>query len=80
MHTPVVILRAGIAGWFVARDAPNFSMIQMLVLLVLMAAMIAAGIFWALLRDRFAARGDPPDDRDAGAIGPRRSRRTPNEG
>jgi hypothetical protein len=49
---------AGIAGWFVPRDAPNFSMIQVLVLLVLMAAAMALAITWAILRDRTAAEGN----------------------
>jgi hypothetical protein len=49
---------AAIAGWFVPRDAPNFSMIQMLVLLILMAATMAVAITWALLRDRSAGKGN----------------------
>jgi len=57
----LMISAAGIAGWFVARDAPNFSIIQMLVLLVLMAVVIAAATSWTLLWDRGEAKDDPPD-------------------
>ena len=56
----LLISAAGIAGWFIARDAPNFSTIEMLVFLVLMAAVIAAAVFGALLRDKIGAKSNPP--------------------
>ena len=56
----LLVSAAGIAGWFIARDAPNFSVIQMLVFLVLMAAVIAAAISGGLLRDRFGSKSNPP--------------------
>ena len=48
----LMICAAGIAAWFVARDAPNFSIVQALVLLVLMAILLVVAIVWMLLRDR----------------------------
>ncbi len=54
----LMICAAGIAGWFVARDAPNFSLVQLSVLLVLMAIVIAAATSLALL-DRGRAKDDP---------------------
>ena len=48
----LMICAAAIAAWFVARDAPNFTIVQALVLLVLMAVLLVVAIIWMLLRDR----------------------------
>ena len=48
----LMVLAAAIAAWFVARDAPNFSMVQALVLLLLMLVLLFAAVFWATLRDK----------------------------
>jgi len=49
----IMTVSAGIVGWFVSRDAANFSVLQLAVLLLLMAALIGVAPFWAVLADRF---------------------------
>ena len=41
-----------IAGWFVARDAPNFTFIQMVITLILIVAGVAVLAFWPKLFKR----------------------------
>jgi hypothetical protein len=48
----IMTVSAGIVGWFVSRDAANFSVLQLAMLLLLMAALIAIAAFWAVLGDR----------------------------
>jgi hypothetical protein len=48
----IMTVSAGIVGWFVSRDAANFSVLQLAMLLLLMAALIAIAAFWAVLADR----------------------------
>ena len=48
----LMVLAAAIAAWFVARDAANFSMVQALVLLILMAILLLVAVFWAVLRGK----------------------------
>ena len=43
---PVLFIAAAIASWFVAEDLANFSVIQMTVALVLIAAVITVAVFW----------------------------------
>jgi hypothetical protein len=52
-----MFLSAAIAAFFVARDAPNFTVIQMVVGLFLIVALIAIGAFWETLTDRFDRKG-----------------------
>jgi hypothetical protein len=52
---PILLLAAVIAGWFVAEEAPNFGVVQMVVAVVLIAALVGIAAFWEALRDR--ARG-----------------------
>ncbi|HVX37408.1 MAG TPA: hypothetical protein VHC71_14430 [Hyphomicrobium sp.] len=54
---PIMFLSAAIAAFFVARDAPNFTVIQMVVGLFLIVAFIAIGAFWETLTDRFDRKG-----------------------
>jgi hypothetical protein len=49
---PIMIVAAVIAGWFVARDAVNFSIIQMVVVLLLVAALAAVAAVLETLADR----------------------------
>ncbi|HEY7386690.1 MAG TPA: hypothetical protein VH743_23760 [Beijerinckiaceae bacterium] len=46
-----VALAAGglVAGWFVARDAPNFSVIQGIAAMLIIAAVVAAAALWPAL-------------------------------
>lgn len=48
---PVMFFAAIIAGWFVARDAVNFNIIQMVVALFLITAIVAIAAFWETLSD-----------------------------
>jgi hypothetical protein len=49
-----VALAAGglVAGWFVARDAPNFNVIQGIAAMLIIAAVVAAAALWPALRRR----------------------------
>ena len=47
-----MVIAAVIAGWFVARDAVNFSIIQMVVGLLLITALVAVAACWELIADR----------------------------
>jgi hypothetical protein len=53
---PIMILAAIIASYFVARDAVNFSIVQMVVTLLLLAGLVAVAVFWELLADWLKAR------------------------
>ena len=45
-----------IAGWFVARDAVNFNIIQMVVAVFLITAIVAIAAFWETLSDWFKSK------------------------
>jgi hypothetical protein len=48
---PVMLVAAVIAGWFVARDSVNFTVIQMVVSLFLITLIVAIAAFWETLSD-----------------------------
>ena len=48
---PIMIVAALIAGWFVARDAVNFNVIQLVVALFLLTAIVAIGACWESISD-----------------------------
>jgi hypothetical protein len=49
----LILIPAGvIAGWFVAKDAPNFGVVQMVVALVLMVFIVAVLAFSSRFDDR----------------------------
>jgi len=52
---PILLLAAVIAGWFVAEEAPNFGVVQMVIAVFLIAALVGLAAFWEALMDR--ARG-----------------------
>lgn len=59
--TPLMALAAGIAAIFIARDAANFGVVQMVISVLLLAGMVAIIVFWGpivswLKRER---RGPP---------------------
>jgi hypothetical protein len=56
---PIMFLSAAIAAFFVARDAPNFTVIQMVVGLLLIVALVGIGAFWETLADRFGRKSKP---------------------
>ena len=49
---PIMVIAAVIAGWFVARDAVNFSVIQMVVGLLLITTLVAIAACWEMIADR----------------------------
>ena len=49
---PIMIIAAVIAGWFVARDAVNFSIVQMVVGFLLITAVIGLAACWEMIADR----------------------------
>ena len=49
-------LAAVVAGWFVARDSANFSIVQLAVGLLLAAAFVAVAAFAPRLFSRFGKR------------------------
>jgi hypothetical protein len=57
---PILLLAAVIAGWLVAKDAPNFTVIQMVVAIFLLTVVIGLAAFWeglaSWLRDRKETR------------------------
>ena len=55
---PIMFLSAAIAAFFVARDAPNFTIIQMVVGLLLIVALVAIGAFWETLSDRLGRKSN----------------------
>ncbi len=46
-----MLVAAVIAGWFVARDSVNFTVIQMVVSLFLITLIVAIAAFWETLSD-----------------------------
>ena len=53
---PIMVIAAVIAGWFVARDAVNFSIVQMVVGLLLITALVAVAACWEMIADWFKSR------------------------
>ena len=55
----LLLIPAGvIAAWFVAKDSPNFSVAQLVVMLVLVAVVIAVAAFWSALRESWRKTPD----------------------
>lgn len=44
--TPLMALAAAIAALFIARDSANFGVVQMVVSVLLLAALVAIVVFW----------------------------------
>jgi hypothetical protein len=53
---PIMIFAAVIASYFVARDAQNFSIVQMTVALLLITALVGLGAFWEFVIDWFRTK------------------------
>ena len=53
---PIMILAAAIASYFVARDAVNFTIIQMVVALLLITVLVALAAFWEFFAERFSLK------------------------
>ncbi len=44
----LLIVAGIVTGWFIATDAPNFGVIQMVVALLLLTAIVAMIAFWPI--------------------------------
>lgn len=53
---PVMFLAAAITGWFVAQDAVNFDVIQMVVSLFLITIIVAIAAFWETISNWFTRK------------------------
>lgn len=53
---PILVLAAAIAGWFVAEEAPNFGVVQMVVAVFLIAALVGLAAFWEALIELWRER------------------------
>lgn len=53
---PILIVAAVIAGWFVAEEAPNFGVVQMVVAVFLIAALVGLAAFWEALLEQWRER------------------------
>ena len=49
-------IAAVIAGWVVARDAVNFSVIEMVVGLLLITALVGLATCWEMIADRHKSK------------------------
>ena len=57
----LIVLAGLLTSWFVARDALNFEVIQMLVAVILFTIVVAIIAFWPILKDWFKGlRVHPP--------------------
>jgi hypothetical protein len=52
----IMFAAAIIAGWFVARDAVNFGVIQLVAALFLITAFVAVAAFWEALAERLKSK------------------------
>lgn len=53
---PILVLAAAVAGWFVAEEAPNFGVVQMVVAVFLIAALVGLAAFWEALIELWRER------------------------
>jgi hypothetical protein len=56
---PLLVVAAIIAGWFVAEDAVNFTIVQMVVAVVLIAALVGVAALWEVIADRIREARKP---------------------
>lgn len=53
---PIFLVAAIIAGWFVAEDAANFGIVQMVIAILLITALVALAAFWEAALEWFKER------------------------
>jgi len=58
---PLLFLAAIMAGWFVAEDAANFGVVQMVMAVLLITALVALAAFWEALIGWLRDRGNSAD-------------------
>ncbi|EHL30061.1 hypothetical protein [Legionella drancourtii] len=49
----LLVMSGSIASWFVARDALNFAVVQMVIAVLLFTLVIAIAAFWSTLKNWF---------------------------
>lgn len=49
----IFVLAGSITSWFIARDALNFSVVQMIVVVILITLAVAFAAFWPGLKSWF---------------------------
>lgn len=57
----LLIVSGTVPGWFVSKDAPNFSFIQGMASLVVIAAVVFVLAFWPARWTHLLDRRDKPD-------------------
>lgn len=48
---PIMFVAAIIAGWFVAEDAANFGVVQLVISVLLVTLLVAIAAFWETVAD-----------------------------
>jgi ATP/ADP translocase len=57
----LLVISGSVTGWFVSRDAPNFSFIQGMVSLVVIAVIVFVIAFWPARWNHLLDRRDKPE-------------------
>jgi hypothetical protein len=57
----LLVISGSVTGWFVSRDAPNFSFIQGMVSLVVIAVIVFVIAFWPARWTHLLDRGKKPE-------------------
>jgi len=57
----VMALAGVVTGWFVAREAANFGLFQMVVAILLLVFFVAVAAFWPSLAGLLRNRREPED-------------------
>lgn len=55
----ILVVAGGIAGWFLTRDDPNFTLVEMAIAIALITLAVGVAAFWPALL-RFLRRGRRP--------------------
>jgi hypothetical protein len=62
---PIMFLAAIIAGWFVAEDAANFGVVQLVISVLLVTLLVAIAAFWETIVDWIGAKRKPDESGNA---------------
>jgi O-antigen/teichoic acid export membrane protein len=57
----LLVISGSITGWFVSKDAPNFTFVQGILTLAVIALVVAAIAFWPTAWSRWLDRKKQPD-------------------
>jgi hypothetical protein len=56
---PIMFVAAIIAGWFVAEDAANFGVVQLVISVLLVTLVVAIAAFWEAIADWLGNKRKP---------------------